>query len=87
MSDPLIDAVVQHIAEDAKKQLQEGHSNLNEFLKATVEEARGYHVTDALQVASSLVYSCGKRIQKDDSKTADKLFQMQRQLDRIADEY
>lgn len=77
--DPLVEAAAQVISE--------GYGNLNAFLKGTVEEARGYAVTDALQVASSLVYSCAKRIQQDDSKTAEKLFQMQRQLDRIADNY
>ena len=83
----LIKAAAQHLTEEAQRDLRES-TNFNQFLKDTVEDARELHVTDALQVAGALVYSCARRMKDEgEGKQGDKLQQIALQLDRIADNY
>jgi hypothetical protein len=76
----LITAAAQHLT------LTEG-SDINRFLHDTAQEARDYHPSDVLQVASALINGAARRIRVEDPAIGDKLLTLTRQLDRIIDSY
>lgn len=78
--DPLVKSVVEAL------NITEG-SDLNRWLKETVDESKDYHPMDVMQVAISLIGAAARRVRPEDPKVSDKLSAAAMALDRIVDSY